>query len=38
MSIRSVELSLSTVGSSEKFDIEPISPNPGPTLLRHAIE
>jgi hypothetical protein len=26
------------MGNCEKFDIEPISPKPGPTLLRQDIE
>jgi hypothetical protein len=26
------------MGNSEKFDIEPISPKPGPTLLRHEMD
>ena len=38
ISISSVEVILSATGRPEKFDIEPISPKPGPTLLMHDIE
>lgn len=33
-----VDVNFKAPGSEEKFDIEPTSPKPGPTLLIHAIE
>jgi hypothetical protein len=38
MSIRSVDHSFNVEGSSEKLSIEPITPNPGPTLLIQAMD
>ena len=38
MSIRNASCIFKTIGNDAKFDIEPTSPNAGPTLPKHDID